>query len=405
MPPKFRVPIIVGGEIRWLETRHVAPVSLPRNGWRGTVDTAVAQARGNFRPIVTGVSVVIFVFALFIVLQFLGPSWSPLLLSLAGIVAVFSCLGTRRSGTLSAYSIFNEGTQRLPGQLSADDIEREIRGGGMAGPQLPRQEPPHAPAGRGFRLGGGRGAQAAAYDGDEGDDGDVGSGDDEDERCVRSRSQRLGRPHRDCVLLSRGSAGNFKRRCVAPLQNGSSPRPVAWTTTQRDRRLPNRQPGDANVGRTGQLVRGRVWKRCGWSRRGQDCTYHQDVKAHTVEGQRMACHAHHSSATASIHTDDVPNLNKPGGSIAMRLANSLSSSVGGGKGARTVNAGETDQANQGQKTLVLHQGWHYTYGGEQVAVPSRCERGTLKRLLATLAVPSWEKSEIMICCRTVDTEV
>jgi len=40
-------------------------------------------------------------------------------------------LGVRREGELSAYSIFNRNVERLPGQLDADQIDREIRQGRM----------------------------------------------------------------------------------------------------------------------------------------------------------------------------------------------------------------------------------------------------------------------------------
>jgi hypothetical protein len=187
---KYRVPIIVGGEIRWLETgnapggRGPAQPTATGGGLRGAVDRALFLARDHARPIATGASVVILVCALFVVLQYLGPSWSPLLLSLAGIVAIFSCLGTRRSGTLSAYSIFNEGTQRLPGQLSADDIEREIRGGGMAVPQ----QAPQPAGGRGMRLGDGRRAEVDPDEASDGDEGDgVADAEGEEDRCGEPR--------------------------------------------------------------------------------------------------------------------------------------------------------------------------------------------------------------------------
>ncbi len=42
---------------------------------------------------------------------------------------IFSNLGSRREGELSAYSIFNAGVARLPGQLDADAVDEQIRRG------------------------------------------------------------------------------------------------------------------------------------------------------------------------------------------------------------------------------------------------------------------------------------
>ncbi|GIL97576.1 hypothetical protein Vretimale_3201 [Volvox reticuliferus] len=45
------------------------------------------------------------------------------------IAGIFTNLGTRRTGELSAYSIFNRGVRRLPGQLDAEEIDRQMRQG------------------------------------------------------------------------------------------------------------------------------------------------------------------------------------------------------------------------------------------------------------------------------------
>lgn len=202
---KLRVPIIVAGEIRWIETepRQEARTSHPsRSGSALAVCSSALNdgcrcARNNLRALLIVLALLVAVGASFIVLQYLGPRWSPLLLSLAGIVAIFSCLGKRRAGSLSAYSIFNEGAERLPGQLSADDIEREIRGGGMAGPNQNLQPPP--PVGGGVRLGGAGRRQAAAQADDIDDDDNgyegVGAGraeygDDAEDRCELARACR-----------------------------------------------------------------------------------------------------------------------------------------------------------------------------------------------------------------------
>lgn len=40
-------------------------------------------------------------------------------------------LGTKAEGELSAYSIFNPGLQRLPGQITAEDLDGQLRRGNM----------------------------------------------------------------------------------------------------------------------------------------------------------------------------------------------------------------------------------------------------------------------------------
>ena len=196
MMQKLRVPIIVAGEIRWIETGHGQEARASHASRPGSALSICSSAfndgcrfaRNNLRALLYLLAILVTIGASFIVLQYLGPRWSPLLLSLAGIIAIFSCLGKRKAGSLSAYSIFNEGAERLPGQLSADDIEREIRGGGMAGHNLTLQPPP--PGGGGVRLGG-AGRRQAADDSDDDDDGYGGVaaggadyGDDAEDRCA-----------------------------------------------------------------------------------------------------------------------------------------------------------------------------------------------------------------------------
>ncbi len=41
--------------------------------------------------------------------------------------ALCTCAGAQ--GEMSAYSVFNEGVQRLPGQLDADAIDQQLRRG------------------------------------------------------------------------------------------------------------------------------------------------------------------------------------------------------------------------------------------------------------------------------------
>ncbi|KAG2438778.1 hypothetical protein HXX76_005320 [Chlamydomonas incerta] len=55
----------------------------------------------------------------------------PVFLLVGLIASIFLNLGQRRAGEVSAYSIFNRGVQRLPGQLDADEIDRQMRQGQM----------------------------------------------------------------------------------------------------------------------------------------------------------------------------------------------------------------------------------------------------------------------------------
>lgn len=59
----------------------------------------------------------------------LGPPY----LMLAIVVAMLRNLGERRAGEASAYSIFNPGVRRLPGQLDAEAFDEQIRRGAGIG--------------------------------------------------------------------------------------------------------------------------------------------------------------------------------------------------------------------------------------------------------------------------------
>jgi hypothetical protein len=61
----------------------------------------------------------------------LDPGFSAVYLLLAMIAAIYINLGTKQEGEASAYSVFNPGVRRLPGQLDADEIDRQIRQGQM----------------------------------------------------------------------------------------------------------------------------------------------------------------------------------------------------------------------------------------------------------------------------------
>jgi hypothetical protein len=55
----------------------------------------------------------------------------PIYICLAIIITIFTHLGSKQEGEASAYSVFNPGVRRLPGQLDADDIDQQIRRGQM----------------------------------------------------------------------------------------------------------------------------------------------------------------------------------------------------------------------------------------------------------------------------------
>lgn len=55
----------------------------------------------------------------------------PLFLLGAILAVMLTNLGTRRPGEASAYSIFNPGVRRLPGQLDMDAVDQQIRRGNI----------------------------------------------------------------------------------------------------------------------------------------------------------------------------------------------------------------------------------------------------------------------------------
>lgn len=62
-------------------------------------------------------------------------SWynlGPVYILVSILVAIFTAgLGQRQPGDASAYSVFNQGVRRLPGQLDADVLDEQIRRGQM----------------------------------------------------------------------------------------------------------------------------------------------------------------------------------------------------------------------------------------------------------------------------------
>lgn len=66
-------------------------------------------------------------------------------ISLAIIVVIFSNLGSNDSkSSWSAYSIFNKGCQYLLGEARADQLDKQIRGGGAGGEASGLEETPHS---------------------------------------------------------------------------------------------------------------------------------------------------------------------------------------------------------------------------------------------------------------------
>jgi hypothetical protein len=159
----------VNGALRYAETGTTPPLA-PQQTSRSAFFGAWQRLRKWpwWRPLAVAGAIIGGLVALFALLRALGPQWGALAIVCAGIAAVFGGLGTRQPGTLSAYSIFNPGFQRLAGQLSAEDIDREVRGG-MAGMQQPRPRPaPHEQdRQRGANAFGGGGAGELPDDGDE----------------------------------------------------------------------------------------------------------------------------------------------------------------------------------------------------------------------------------------------
>ncbi|KAH7276788.1 hypothetical protein KP509_39G021700 [Ceratopteris richardii] len=53
----------------------------------------------------------------------------PLYILATAFAVIFFNLGRRQEGEVSAYSIFNEGFQELPGTLNVERLDRDIRAG------------------------------------------------------------------------------------------------------------------------------------------------------------------------------------------------------------------------------------------------------------------------------------
>lgn len=108
--------------------------------------------------------------AAWLLLMFLAGDFWPILFMLGLLGAIFyntRTAGEGEEGELSSYSVFNEGGQRLAGDLTADALDRQIRGGGAD--RMPRGAPrdhvapqPHQAWGAGQTLGGRDAAQLAA---------------------------------------------------------------------------------------------------------------------------------------------------------------------------------------------------------------------------------------------------
>lgn len=152
-------PVLVGGELRYVPApRRRGPE--PGRGWDEDGGRGHTVAPLAFTVRYRAALVVAAVAALLLAAAALGPSWGLLLIIVTATCAVFGNLATspRRPGQLSAYSIFNPHGETLPGQLRADHIEREIRGGfaNVVGGGGGQRDDGYHDAGAGGRLLGGR---------------------------------------------------------------------------------------------------------------------------------------------------------------------------------------------------------------------------------------------------------
>lgn len=145
------IPVIVNGQVRYLSlkkrggTVQGSPAE-PRNS---VVANAVSPpqdpagaASGKFRSLTTeGWKLVaaagnhrhLVMFGAYCIgIVLLGRLWHPnaaaVVLIATVFALIFSNLGKRRPGELSAYSVFNAGHERLPGQLTGAQFDAEIRG-------------------------------------------------------------------------------------------------------------------------------------------------------------------------------------------------------------------------------------------------------------------------------------
>jgi len=83
-------------------------------------------------------------FAVGRIIYYFGEDWGGhyLFTFVSMFYFIFTNLGTREAGKLSAYSMFNPGGQKLAGELTADQIDRQLRNGSMAQAPNPAGERP-----------------------------------------------------------------------------------------------------------------------------------------------------------------------------------------------------------------------------------------------------------------------
>jgi hypothetical protein len=55
-------------------------------------------------------------------------SLGPVYIILSLMMLILTNLGTRKEGESSAYSIFNEGYRRLPGEMTQEQVDNAFRG-------------------------------------------------------------------------------------------------------------------------------------------------------------------------------------------------------------------------------------------------------------------------------------
>jgi hypothetical protein len=159
------IPVLIGGQLKWLpadDERHgdAASGGDARLGTTGSdhvvsrrLPPALRQLLAHMRRNRGMLTFFGLVGAIFLLGRATSSRWALLFTIVVGFLLIFLNLdrGPRAAG-LSAYSVFNPGFERLPGQLTAGDFAAQI-----AGRPAPQAELGHQRAdfgGRGNRLGG-----------------------------------------------------------------------------------------------------------------------------------------------------------------------------------------------------------------------------------------------------------
>ena len=111
------------------EENDDADLIVPLEGARAVMEAFMTTRRGAPRWLANGLAraPAARILAWFLALRAMhARELGPLFILGTGFALVVTNLGHRRAGELSAYSVFNAGVRRLPGQFTADDVDDAI---------------------------------------------------------------------------------------------------------------------------------------------------------------------------------------------------------------------------------------------------------------------------------------